>query len=238
MTNNILVSGIEIEVQKKNIKNMHLSVLPPDGRVRISAPLRIKDETIRLFAINKIGWIRKQITKFENQPRQTEREYINGESHYVWGKRYRLEINYYNHGRNNVEIRGNRLILTVREVSSKEQRERLMTEWYRKLVKERAQELTGKWEKIIGVKAQSVQVRNMLTRWGSCNVRKGRIWVNLQLAKKPVECLEYVVVHELVHLLEKGHNSIFVGYMDEYLPDWRIRKNILNGFVRDRHVKE
>ena len=237
MANNILVSGIEIEVKKKNIKNMHLSVLPPDGKVRISAPLRIKDETIRLFAITKIGWIRKQITKFENQPRQTEREYINGESHYVCGKRYRLEINYYNHGRNNVEIRGNRLILTVREVSSKEQRERLMTEWYRKLVKEKAQELADKWEKIIGVKAQSVQVRNMLTRWGSCNVRKGRIWVNLQLAKKPVECLEYVVVHELVHLLEKGHNSIFVGYMDEYLPDWRIRKNILNGFIRDRYVK-
>ena len=237
MANNILVSGIEIEVKKKNIKNMHLSVLPPDGKVRISAPLRIKDEAIRLFAITKIGWIRKQITKFENQPRQTEREYINGESHYVWGKRYRLEINYYNHGRNNVEIRGNRLILTVREVSSKEQRERLMTEWYRKLVKEKAQELADKWEKIIGVKAQSVQVRNMLTRWGSCNVRKGRIWVNLQLAKKPVECLEYVVVHELVHLLEKGHNSIFVGYMNEYLPDWRIRKNILNGFIRDRYVK-
>ncbi|MDD3632099.1 MAG: SprT family zinc-dependent metalloprotease [Atribacterota bacterium] len=237
MANNILVSGIEIEVKKKNIKNMHLSVLPPDGKVRISAPLRIKDEAIRLFAITKIGWIRKQITKFENQPRQTEREYIGGESHYVWGRRYRLEINYYNHGRNNVEIRGNRLILTVREVSSKEQREMLMTEWYRKLVKEKALELIGKWGKIIGVKAQSVQVRNMLTRWGSCNVRKVRICVNLQLAKKPVECLEYVVVHELVHLLEKGHNSIFVGYMDEYLPDWRIRKNILNGFIRDRYVK-
>ena len=238
MANNILVSGIEIEVQKKNIKNMHLSVLPPDGRVRISAPLRIKDETIRLFAITKIGWIRKQITKFENQPRQTEREYINGESHYVWGRRYRLEINYYNHGRNNVEIKGNRLILAVRETSSKEQREEIMIEWYRKLVKEKAQELIGKWEKIIGVKTQSVQVRNMLTRWGSCNVGKGRIWVNLQLAKKPVECLEYVVVHDLVHLLEKRHNSIFVGYMDEYLPDWRIRENILNGFIRDRYVKE
>ena len=130
------------------------------------------------------------------------------------------------------------MILSVGEDSSKEQRERLMTEWYRKLVKEKALELTGKWEKIIGVKTQSVQVRNMLTRWGSCNVRKGRIWVNLQLAKKPVECLEYVVVHELVHLLEKGHNSIFIGYMDEYLPDWRIRKNILNGFIRDRYVKE
>ncbi len=238
MENSILVSGIEIEVKKKNIKNIHLSVLPPDGRVRISAPLSVKDETIKLFAITKIGWIKKQITKFESQPRQTEREYITGESHYVWGRRYRMETNYYSSGKNNVEIKGNRLILTVRETSNKEQRERVMNEWYRKLVKEKAQGLIGKWEKIIGVKTQSVQVRNMLTRWGSCNVKKGRIWVNLQLAKKPVECLEYVVVHELVHLLEKRHNSIFVGYMDEYLPDWRIRKNTLNGFIRDRYVKE
>jgi predicted metal-dependent hydrolase len=130
------------------------------------------------------------------------------------------------------------LILTVREASSKEQREKVMNEWYRKLVKEKAQELTNQWEKIIGVRAQPVHVRNMLTRWGSCNVRKGSILVNLQLAKKPVECLEYVVVHELVHLLEKSHNSAFVGYMDEYLPGWRIRKNILNDFIRDRYVKE
>ena len=238
MANSISVAGIDIEVKKKNIKNMHLSVLPPGGRVRISAPLRTKDETIKLFAITKIGWIKKQITKFENQPRQTEREYVSGESHYLWGRRYRMEINYYNSGRNKVEIKGNRLILIVREVSSKEQREKVMNEWYRKLVKEKAQELTDQWEKIIGVEAQPVQVRNMLTKWGSCNVGKGRIWVNLQLAKNPVECLEYVVVHELVHLLEKSHNSVFVGYMDEYLPDWRIRKNILNDFIRDRYVKE
>jgi predicted metal-dependent hydrolase len=236
MANRIVVSDINIEIQKKNIKNMHLSVLPPDGKVRISAPVNVKDETIKLFAISKIGWIKKQIDRFQNQQRQTEREYVSGESHYVWGRRYRMEIRH-NH-RSNVKIKGNKLILTVREFSTTQQREKIMTEWYRKQLKEKLPELVGKWEDIIGVQAESVRVKNMLTRWGTCNTKDKRIWINLQLAKKPMECLEYVIVHELVHLLEKSHNSVFVDYMNKFLPDWRVTKDLLNGFIMDRYVEE
>jgi len=236
MTNKILVSDIIIEVQKKNIKNMYLSVLPPDGKVRISAPVSTRDELIRNFAISKIGWIKKQIDKFENQRKQIEKEYVSGESHYVWGRRYKMEIRY-NH-RNNVEIEGNKLILTVRKSSTIQQREKVMTEWYRKQLKDKLPELVKKWEEIIGVQAESIRVKNMLTRWGTCNVKDKRIWINLQLAKKPIECLEYIIVHELVHLLEKSHNSVFKGYMDKFLPDWRITKKILNGLIEDKYVEE
>ncbi|NLO40476.1 MAG: M48 family metallopeptidase [Ruminiclostridium sp.] len=236
MTNKLVISEIEIEVQKKKIKNMHLSVLPPDGKVRISAPVSTKDETIRLFAITKIGWIKKQIAKFENQQRQTDREYVSGESHYVWGRRYRMEI-LHNHI-NSVEIKGNKIILTVRETSTTQQRDNVMIEWYRKQLKEKLPMFIEKWEGIIGVQAESVRVKNMLTKWGTCNTQTKHIWINLQLAKKPIECLEYVVVHELVHLLEKTHNSVFIDYMDKYLPDWRVTKDLLNNFIMDQYWEE
>ena len=236
MANKIVVSNIEIEIQKKKIKNMHLSVLPPDGKVRISAPVNTKDEAIKLFAITKIGWIKRQIDKFENQQRQTKREYVSGESHYVWGRRYRMEIGH--DYRNNIEIKSNKLILTVRESSTTQQREKVMIEWYREQLKKKLPELVGKWEGIIGVQAESIRIKNMLTRWGTCNIKDKRIWINLQLAKKPIECLEYVVVHELVHLLEKSHNSTFIEYMDKYLPDWRVKKDLLNSFILDRYLEE
>lgn len=237
MINKIVVSDIEIEVIKKNIKNMHLSVLPPMGKVRISAPNNTKDEAIHLFAITKISWIKKQIEKFENQQRQTEREYISGESHYIWGRRYKLEIRHTKTA-NNVELKANKLILTVREASTLQQRGNVMTEWYRAQLKAKLPELVQKWEVIIGVKAESVGVKKMLTRWGTCNTRDKRIWINLQLAKKPVECLEYVVVHELVHLLEKNHTPAFISYMDKFLPDWRVTKDELNSFILDRFIVE
>ena len=236
MVNKMVVSNIEIEINKKSIKNMHLSVLPPHGKVRVSAPIDVKDEVIQVFVITKIGWIKKQIEKFENQLRQTEREYVSGESHYVWGRRYRMEIRH-NHA-NNVEIKGNKLILTVREASTTQQRENVLTEWYREQLNEKLPELVEKWEEIIGVKVESVRVKNMLTRWGSCNTKDKRVWINLQLAKKPIECLEYVVVHELVHLLEKNHNSVFIEYMDKFLPDWRVTKDELNSFIMDRYLEE
>lgn len=233
----MMVSGVEIEVIKKDIKNMHLSVLPPMGQVRISAPYHASDDAVKLFAITKIGWIKKQIVKFKNQPRQSEREYISGESHYLWGRRYRLQIKPATKA-NNVEIKANKLILTVRENSSQIQREKVMNEWYRNELKERIPSLIAKWEPIIGVKADSWGVKNMKTRWGTCNAKEKRIWINLQLAKKPVNCLEYVVVHELVHLLEKNHTPAFVEYMDKFLPDWRVTKDELNSFIMDQYLEE
>jgi predicted metal-dependent hydrolase len=237
MVNKMTVSNVEIDVIKKSIKNMHLSVLPPDGKVRISAPMNAKDEAIKLFAITKIGWIKKQIDKFQSQLRQTEREYVSGESHYVWGRRYKLEVKYTKTA-NNIEIKANKLLLTVREASTSKQRENTMTEWYRAQLKERLPEIITKWEEVIGVKAEYFGVKNMRTRWGTCNTKDKRIWINLQLAKKPVECLEYVVVHELVHLLEKNHTQVFLNFMDKFLPDWRVTKEELNSFIMDRYMEE
>ena len=233
----MIVSNIEIDVIKKDIKNMHLSVLPPMGKVRISAPLNASDDAIRLFAVTKIGWIKKQIEKYENQPRQAEREYVSGESHYIWGRRYILEIRY-NNKANNVEIKGSKIFLSVREKSTPKQRDRVMNEWYRNELKKRIPVLIDEWEQIIGVKATSWGVRNMKTRWGTCNTKEKRIWINLQLAKKPVYCLEYIIVHELVHLLEKNHTTVFVEYMDKFLPNWRITKEELNSFIMDQYAEE
>jgi predicted metal-dependent hydrolase len=231
------VSGIEIEVVKKDIKNMHLNVMPPSGKVRISAPYGTSDDAINLFAVKKISWIKKQVEKFINQERQTEREYITGESHYLWGRRYKLEVRYSNKG-NNIEIKGNNMILTVREKSTRQQRENYVNEWYRAELKDKLPHLFKKWENIIGVKANSVSVKNMLTRWGTCNSETKRVLVNLQLAKKPVKCLEYIVVHELVHLREKTHTNRFVEHMDSYMPDWRVVKDELNSFIMDRYLEE
>ncbi|MGB4588047.1 MAG: SprT family zinc-dependent metalloprotease [Clostridiaceae bacterium] len=231
------ILGVEIEIVRKKIKNMHLSVLPPAGRVRVSAPIETSDETIQLFVITKIGWIKKQIIKFETQSRQTEREYITGESHYLWGQRYRLEIKYSNIG-NMVEVKTNKIVLSVREASTTKQRENVMTEWYREEIKAKLPDLVAKWENSMEIQASAVGVKNMLTRWGTCNTKDKRIWINLQLAKKPVECLEYVVVHELVHLLEKNHTPQFISHMDRYLPYWRVTKEELNSFIMDEYLEE
>jgi len=211
---------------------MHLSVLPPDGKVRVSVPKDICDEAIQLFVISKIGWIRRQIEEFNNQLRQTDREYVSGESHYVWGQRYRMEVRY-TQGNSKIEIKGNKLIFTVRPESTIKQRESTMNEWYRKQLKSKMPDLFTKWEEKIGVHAKEVYVKIMLTKWGTCNVDAKRIWINLQLAKKPPQCLEYVIVHELVHLLEKSHNSRFTQYMDKFMPDWKERKHELNQFIMD-----
>lgn len=233
----MIVSNVEIDVIKKDIKNMHLYVLPPIGKVHISAPQNASDEAIRLFAISKIAWIKKQVEKYEKQPRQSEREYVSGESHYLWGRRYRLEVRYSNKA-NSIDLKGNKILLTVREKSTQQQREKIINEWYRNELKNKIPTILEKWEQIMGVKADNWCVKNMKTRWGTCNAKDRRIWINLQLAKKPVDCLEYVVVHELVHLLEKNHTTIFVEYMDKYLPNWRVTKSELNSFIMDRYIGE
>ncbi|WP_313530742.1 M48 family metallopeptidase [Anaerotignum sp.] len=224
------ITGIEIEVVKKKIKNLYLTVLPPNGIVRISAPITISDEAIELFAISRIAWVKKQIEKYQNQPRQTEREYVSGESHYFLGKRYRMEVKYTN-GNNKVEIQGNKIIFTVRSDSTAAQRENILNAWYRRELRTRMQPIFQKWATSIGVEVNEVKIKDMRTKWGTCNTKDKRIWLNLQLAKKPTECIEYVVVHELVHLLENSHNARFVIIMDEVLPDWRTRRQQLNDSI-------
>lgn len=220
------ISDIEVEVTKKRIKNIYLRV--SSGKVRVSAPIYMSEQAIHAFVLSRSDWIREKLLKFENQVLIPEPKYISGETHCLWGKPYVLEV-CHTKGAGRVEIKADKLVLSVRKHSTIAQKAKVMTEWYRAELKEQLPSLIAKWENVIGVKVDFVGVRNMRTRWGSCNITRKRVWFNLQLAKKPVHCLEYVVVHELVHLLERNHNKIFKGYMDRFLPEWRVLKSQLNG---------
>ena len=225
------ISGIPIEVDKKSIKNMHLYVKPPKGRVSVSAPYAMSNEAIERFVRTKFSWIKKQVAKFNEQPRQSEREYISGETFYVWGMQYYLQTNCGN--RNSLVLSGSNAVLTVRKESNAKQRESFVREWYRELLKAEIARVLPTWEKITGLKTKSWQTKYMTSRWGTCNMKTGKIWLNLQLAKKTPECLEYVILHELIHLIEKTHNERFILLMDKYLPMWREVKNTLNGQTLD-----
>jgi predicted metal-dependent hydrolase len=231
----IEISGIQIEVQKKNIKNLHLSVVPPYGNVRVSAPIHLSDESIAMFIRTKLSWIKKQQEKFENQPRQSEREYVSGETLYVFGQQYFLRVEYSYKG-NSLILEGNEAILTVRKESTAKQREAFVNEWYRGLLKEKIEIYLPKWEQITGLYCDSWQTKYMTTRWGTCNTNTRKIWLNLQLAKKPIECLEYVILHELIHLKVRNHNKDFVSLMDQYMPYWRDIKQKLNNLKLDYYI--
>ena len=223
----ILVANISVEVVKKNIKNLHLSVLPPDGKVRVSAPEALSDDAIAMFVRTKIGWIRKQQEKFELQPRQSERQYVSGETLYVWGRQYFLRVEYSYKG-NSLVLSGDNAILTVRKESTVKQRETFVNEWYRTLLKAEVEKYLPKWERITGLQCSSWQSKYMTTKWGTCNTSTGKIWLNLQLAKKPIECLEYVILHELIHLKVRNHGPEFVTEMNRYIQNWREIRNQLN----------
>jgi predicted metal-dependent hydrolase len=224
----ITVGNISIDVVRKDIKNLHLGVYPPNGRVRIATPLKIDDESVRLFAISKMAWIKKQQLKFEAQERQSERRFVSGESHYYKGKRYLLNVIYRN-AAPKVEIRNMTYIdLYVRIGSTKEQREKVLTEWYRKQLKVQVPALIDKWQKIIGIKLNDWGIKKMKTKWGTCTIASCRIWLNLELAKKPEHCLEYIIVHEMVHLIERNHTDRFIAYMNKFMPQWHLYKEELN----------
>jgi len=223
----VLISDIPVEIIKKNIKNMHLSVLPPDGKVRISAPCNLSDESIIMFAKTKISWIKKQQQKFEQQPRQSEREYVSGETLYVWGRQFFLQVEY-SQKKNTIVLEGNKAILTVRKESTVKQREKVVNEWYRSLLKIEVEKYLPKWETITGLYCDSWQSKYMTTKWGTCNTSTRKVWLNLQLAKKPIECLEYVILHELAHLKVKNHGADFIVMLDSYMPCWRECKKMLN----------
>ncbi|MDP2605030.1 MAG: SprT family zinc-dependent metalloprotease [Deltaproteobacteria bacterium] len=224
----IRVSGVPVEIVRKGIKNLHLGVYPPHGRVRVAAPLRVSDAAVRLAVVGKLGWIKRQRARFEAQPRQSEREMVSGESHYFLGQRYRLRVVTYE-GPAKVVARNKSVIeLHVRRDFSAVQRERVLQRWYRQQLKELIPPLLQKWQTAVGVQADEWAIKKMKTKWGACNVEARRIWLNLELAKKPVQCLEYIVVHELVHLLERYHNDNFLALMNATLPQWRSRRSELN----------
>jgi len=221
-------SQLSIDVVRKDIKNMHLAVYPPTGRVRIAAPLRIDDEAVRLFAISKIAWIRKNQRSFNSQERQAPRQFKERESHYFLGKRYLLRIIEEEATPKIVFKTKTYIDLYTRPNSTLEQRQTIINEWYRAELKKLIPAIINKWENQIGVSVDDWQVKQMKTKWGTCNIEKKRIWINLELAKKPLQCLEYIIVHEMIHLLERHHNDRFLSFMEKYMPQWKFYREELN----------
>jgi predicted metal-dependent hydrolase len=221
------VGSMKIDVVRKNIKNLHLAVYPPKGRVRVASPLGVTDEAIRLFVISRMSWIKKQQRRFLEQERETDREFVARESHYFFGKRYLLNI-IETDKFPKVVLNKSFIDLYVRAESGTEKRQSIMNEWYRRELKKRIPELLEKWEEVVGVTTSDWGVKLMKTKWGACNREERRIWLNLELAKKPVSCLEYIIVHELVHFLERRHNDVFLQYMDSSMPHWKSIKQELN----------
>jgi predicted metal-dependent hydrolase len=223
----VQLGDIKIEVELKNIKNIHLSVYPPNGKVRIAAPERMSLDTIRIYAISKLVWIKKQQVKLRGAEREPRRDYVTKENQYFLGKRYLLTV-VIDNSKPLVYIKHNRLVLQVRPKTNRAKRKEIIESWYRDQLKELVPKLINQHQKVMNVMVDEFAVRKMKTKWGTCNREAGRIWFNLELAKKPIECIEYIVVHEMVHFLERAHNSRFVAYMDKYLPDWKSRKQLLN----------
>lgn len=224
----IEVSGIPVEVVRKDIKNLHLAVYPPAGRVRVAVPSRLSDDAVRLAVVSRLGWIRRQQERFEQQERQSQREMVSGESHYVQGRRYRLDVIEHD-GPASVRLRNNTTLeLRVRPGTDTRKRETVLHRWHRQRMRAQIPDLIAEWEPIIGVDVADWGIKRMKTRWGTCNVDARRVWLNLELAKKPAECLDYVLVHEMVHLLERRHNDRFQDYMDQFMPQWRLYRDELN----------
>lgn len=217
-----------MEIVRKAIKNLHLGVYPPNGRVRVAAPVRVRDEAVRLAVISRLGWIKRQRTRFHSQERQSAREYVSRESHYFLGRRYLLNVIERN-GPSRVSRKGHTILeLQVSKRAGRLRREQILLGWYRKNLKALILPLIEKWEAKMGTKVESWGVRRMKTKWGSCNSAEQRIWLNLELAKKPVRCLEYILVHEMVHLTERHHNDRFMMLMDQFMPNWRAHRDELN----------
>lgn len=227
----ITLSGLSAEVERKEIKNVHLTIYPPDARIHVSAPLAMTEDAVRLFLITKLPWIRQRVSQILDQNRQTSREYVSGENHYYKGQRYRLKV-VYDHLPAKVEVQGNEyLVLHVRENSSLERRAEILKEWYRMELKTLLSDLIAKWENALGVQVNRWEVKQMKTLWGSCNHRTRNIIFNLELIKKPLHCIEYIVVHELLHIRVRLHNEEFTTLLNRYFPNWKQLKEELNEFI-------
>lgn len=224
----LTVRGIGIDVIYKDIKNLHIGVYPPLGRVRVAAPLRLDDDRVRLAVIQRLAWIKKQRQQLQSADRQTKREMVTGESHYVWGIRHRLKV-VERPGRAHVEVDGERLLLYVPIGTDRDARLAVLQRWQREQLRQRIPALLARWEPVIERTVAKWSIRRMKTKWGSCNRETDHIWFNLELAKKHPTCLEYIVVHEMTHLLERNHGARFTKLMDTFLPDWRARRDHLNG---------
>jgi predicted metal-dependent hydrolase len=223
----IRIADLEVEVVRKDIKNLHVGVYPPAGRVRVAAPRSMADDPLRVAVASRLPWIRRKRKQIAAQPRQTPREMVDGEAHFVWGRRYRLRL-IVDAARRDVERKGDWLLLPVPADADLALRERRLSDWYRSLLKPEVEAAVERWARVLDVPPPTWRVQRMKTKWGSCNTDRRSILVNLELAKKPHECLDFVIVHELVHLRHRRHDDAFFGLMDRTLPDWRTRREILS----------
>lgn len=221
------VAGLDVDVVYKSIKNLHVSVYPPVGRVRVAAPQRTTEDAIRVAVVQRLSWIKRQREQFQNADRQSERQMVSGETHYAWGRRYLLDVSK-SSGAYGVEIQGSTLWVITPSGTDAVGRFGALDRWYRRELKASVPALLEKWQPVLGVEAQKFVVRRMKTKWGTCVATSRTIWLNPELAKKNPRCLEYIVVHELAHLRERGHGEKFVALMDRHLPDWRARRDELN----------
>lgn len=227
-TESLDIGGLRVELVRKSIKNLHLGVYPPDGRVRVAAPPSVSDEAVRLAIITRMGWINRQRDKFQRQARQSERAYVSGETHFHLGQQYRLRL-IEQPGASRVRLTSDRrLELIVPKGRDRDFRERVIQRWQRELLRERGQALASQWAARLGVEPPAVGIKRMKTKWGVCNPDANRIWLNLELVKKPPECIGYLVLHEITHLIERHHDEAFVAFLDRHMPNWRTLRDELN----------
>lgn len=224
----IEISDYSIEVVRKDIKHLYIGVHPPNGQVRVSAPLRLDDDAVRMAIISRLGWIRRKRKAYVNQERVSKREFVSGESHYFSGRRYRLKVTEQDCPPKVKLLNNTRIGLFVRPGTDRDKREQVLNQWYREHLREQLPSLLAKWESKMDVSVNEIRIKRMKTLWGSCNIEAKRIWLNLELAKKPKSCLIYVLVHEMTHLLERHHNDRFRKLMDSFLPQWRTYQDVLN----------
>lgn len=223
----LTVAGIDVDVVYKDIKNLHIGVYPPVGRVRVAAPLRLDDDAVRLALVQRLPWIRRQRDRLQAADRQSQREMVSGESHFVWGNRLRLKV-IERPGRAHIETDSDRLLLYLAPQTAAERRREMLDRWYREQLRRAIPDVIAKWEPALGVAVRRWTIRRMKTKWGSCNRETGHIWFNIELAKKHPDSLEYITVHEMTHLLERGHGERFTKLIDRVMPDWRARRDQLN----------
>ena len=227
-TKKIRVSNLTVNIIRKEIKNIHLGVYPPQGSIRVSAPLETSNDKIRLLVISKLPWIKKQQKKFLNQKRQEKRKYVSGESHYLFGNKCRLKTINSTSIPKVVIKNKTTLELYISKKSSVKKRNLVFDKFYRKELEKIIPNLVKKWEKNVGVTANDIRVKKMKTRWGSCNIEDKRVWLNLELAKKPRRCIGYVLLHELIHLIERNHSEKFIDILESIMPNWISIKDELN----------
>lgn len=234
MASELRLGDITVDVILKDIKNVHLSVYPPTGRVRIAAPRSMTLETIRLFAISKLGWIKRQQRRQREQDRETPREYIERESHYLWGRRYLLRI-VEDAPRGYVALSHRHIELGVTAGADGEKRQAVLDGWYREELRAAARERVSFWEDRLGVKVDRLFIQRMKTKWGGSSPERGTIRLNLELVKKDAECLDYVVLHEMAHFIVPNHSEGFVALLDRHMPNWRTVRKHLNDLPLPAH---